>query len=221
MTRQEDKSFAGDKKVGASVMSDLEKKLVLFLTPKVPSFIQTHHLTLLTLLWSLGTILFGVLAQKNLVWLIGVNCMVILQYLTDILDGAVGRHRQTGLIKWGFFMDHLLDYIFLISLMTAGYLITPPNLQIFTTALAAILSCILVANFLHFATTNKFQVYHFGLGPTEFRLAVLCFNFFVIFAGTDQFYLLLPLGCLMALVALLVYVIKIHRELWELDNPKF
>jgi phosphatidylglycerophosphate synthase len=31
--------------------------------------------------------------------------VIVFQYITDLLDGEIGRKRNTGLIKWGFYMD--------------------------------------------------------------------------------------------------------------------
>ena len=32
---------------------------------------------------------------------------------TDSFDGALGRRRDTGIPKWGYYMDHLLDFVFM------------------------------------------------------------------------------------------------------------
>ncbi len=36
-----------------------------------------------------------------------------LQWFTDSFDGALGRHRDTGIPRWGFYMDHFLDFVFM------------------------------------------------------------------------------------------------------------
>lgn len=112
--------FAGDKKEGEWILAKVEKRMVNWLVPRVPPFIETYHLTLLTLLWSIGIVAFSFLARDNINWLWGASFFILLQYITDVLDGAVGRYRETGLVKWGFYMDHLLDYVFLASVIV-GY----------------------------------------------------------------------------------------------------
>jgi phosphatidylglycerophosphate synthase len=94
--------------------------MVSFLVPKVPGFLETYHLTMMTLLWCVGIVVCSYLARQNLYWLWLVSLFIVLQYISDVLDGAVGRHRDTGLIKWGFYMDHFLDYVFLMSII-GGY----------------------------------------------------------------------------------------------------
>lgn len=91
--------FAGDKKVSISLFGKLEKKLVEKYVDKIPKKIETYHLTLSTLAWCAFIVLFGYLAgHYNTHWLWGTSIMIVFQYLTDLFDGAVGRHRNTGLI---------------------------------------------------------------------------------------------------------------------------
>lgn len=47
--------------------------------------------------------------------------MVFLQWFTDTLDGALGKYRNFGTRRWGFYMDHLFDYFFLAA-MVMGYM---------------------------------------------------------------------------------------------------
>jgi hypothetical protein len=97
-------SFAGDRKVGESILTSLEKRLVSATVHLIPKSIETYHLTLLTIVWSVFVIVFGKLSQNSLSRLWGINLMIVLQYITDLYDGSLGRYRNTGLVKWGFFM---------------------------------------------------------------------------------------------------------------------
>ena len=102
--------FAGDKKKGTSLLGNVERRFINWGIPTVPKPIMSHHLTYVTIFWSAGTILFGWLATKDLVWLHGISVMVFGQWLTDSFDGSLGKFRKQGLVKWGFYMDHLLDF---------------------------------------------------------------------------------------------------------------
>jgi len=210
-------SFLGDKKVGETWTTKFEKAFVSSTVHLVPRWLETYHLTLLTLVWSLGVIIFAKLAQQSLHWLWGVNLMIIFQYLTDLYDGAVGRQRNTGLIKWGYFMDHFLDFLFLCSLCFAGYLITPPELSGWIFALLIILSSFLVVTFLAFSCTNQFEIYHFNLGPTEFRALVIIVNILLIVLGLEHLKITLPLVCLLLAVLLIIYAFKMSAKIWRLD----
>ena len=77
-------------------------------------------MTPLTPVWSIGIVLFGYLAVRDLRWLWLVNLMIVLHYFTDHFDGKLGKFRDTGLRKGGFYLDHLFDYGFLCSILI-GY----------------------------------------------------------------------------------------------------
>ncbi len=212
-----DKQFGGDKKVGKSLLSNPERSLKAWVVPKIPSFIETHHLTMMTLVWSLINVILGFFAKDNLSVLWLVSLMIVLQYLTDLFDGELGRQRDTGLIKWGFFMDHFLDFIFLCSLVFVGYMISPAGLEIWYVALLVILGAFMVSSFLFFAATNAFQIYYYGIGPTETRVVFILVNIFIIIFGTAGFPILLPLVVIACLAGLIVNVYQIQKRLWTLD----
>lgn len=212
--------FAGDRKVGQSLLSGPEKALVKWGTPCVPVWLQTYHLTLLTLLWSALNVLFGFLAAQDLRWLWGISAAIVLQYLTDLFDGAVGRARDTGLIKWGFYMDHFLDFVFLGSLILAGYLIAPEGLGVYYVILLLLTGGFMVSSFLTFAATNRFEIYILGFGPTEMRIVFILINIVIILTGTGHFYLSLPILCAVCAVGLVVVVKRASDQLWQLDMEK-
>ena len=213
----EKQRFGGDKKVGQSILHGPEKALVAWGTPKIPQWLETYHLTLLTLVWSGLNVVFGYLAQSNLHWLWMVSGMIVLQYITDVYDGAIGRLRGTGLIKWGFFMDHFLDYVFLCSLVMAGFFISPKGLEFWYLILLIIIGSFMVNSFLSFAATNQFQIYFFGFGPTEMRIVFILINTVIIFTGTAHFRYSVPLICGMCFLALIFTVYRSQKILWQLD----
>ncbi|MDH4366293.1 MAG: hypothetical protein OEY70_19605 [Acidimicrobiia bacterium] len=105
-------TFARNRKHGQSILGPVERRFINWAVPRIPAPILSHHFTLATLVWSAGTVGAGWMARRNLAWLHVVPVMVFLQWLTDSLDGSLGKHRRQGLVKWGFFKDHLLDLLF-------------------------------------------------------------------------------------------------------------
>lgn len=90
---------------------------VLYHKYLVPSFVSTRHLTLMTLFWSAFLFYF------NNNW-IAMSILIFLQRVTDTWDGAIGRERNEGYVKWGYFVDHFLDWVFLCCIMGALYVHT-------------------------------------------------------------------------------------------------
>ena len=209
--------FGGDKKVGRSLLSTPENKLKNWAVPKIPDGIETYHLTLMTLLWSIINVILGFYARDNLEILWYVSLMIVLQYLTDLFDGELGRQRNTGLVKWGFYMDHFLDYIFLCSLVFVGYKISPAGLETWYFALVVILGGYMVNSFLSFGATNEFEIYYYGCGPTETRVVFILINTVIIFFGTSSFNILLPATVILCLVGLVINSYQIQKKLWQLD----
>lgn len=211
------KTFAGDKKVGKSILSGPENRFKYWAVPRLPGYLQTHHLTLMTVLWSAANVILGFYVKKNLSILWIVSLMIILQYITDLFDGELGRQRDTGLIKWGFYMDHFLDYLFLCSLVFVGYMISPDGLEIWYFALVVILGAFMVNSYLSFAATNAFEIYYFGIGPTEARVGFILINIFIIYFGTGSFNILLPMVVLICLIGLIINTYQIQKKLWFMD----
>lgn len=212
-----DKPFAGAGKVGESLFTPWERRLVARYVTRVPSWLETYHLTLLTIVWSLLILLFGWLAQRNIQWLWMVSVMIVCQYITDLFDGAVGRHRNTGLIKWGFFMDHFLDFIFLCAMITAYHTVAPPGLDVWFMLLLGLTGAHMTHSFLAFAATNEFRIAYNGVGPTEMRLAFIGINAFIIFTWPNYYNYTLPALTVAVLVALIFVVVNTQRQLWHID----
>ncbi|MBN2095794.1 hypothetical protein JW752_00130 [Candidatus Peregrinibacteria bacterium] len=210
------KEFAGHKKVGRSILHDLEQKLVIWGTPKIPKRIETWTLTYMTGLWAVGALIFGYLARYNIHWLWGTSAMILMQYLTDLFDGAVGRMRNTGLIKWGYYADHFLDYIFM-SCLLIGYSFFMPDRFGILFFLMMVYGAFMVNSFISFAATNQFQISYLGFGPTEARIGFIAVNTMIILFGKVFLAQFLPHLLGAAFVLLCVVVYKNQKILWEMD----
>jgi phosphatidylglycerophosphate synthase len=209
--------FAGATKTSASLVTPLERRLARAVVPRIPAWIETHHLTLLTLLWCALIILFSRLAATNIRWLWLVSLLIVCQYVTDFFDGKVGRYRDTGLVKWGFYMDHLLDYVFLCALLTGYSLVLPESARPHLFLLLAVSGGYMVNSFLALAATAEFKISHLKLGPTEFRIALIAVNTLVILYGTKYMVKALPYVAWGALAVLVILVYSTQRKIWRRD----
>ena len=211
-------TFAGDKKKGQSILGPLERRFIDWGIPKIPKPIMSHHLTYVTIFWSAGTILFGWLATFNLAWLHAISIMVFGQWLTDSFDGSLGKYRKQGLVKWGFYMDHLLDFLFQGSIVIAYSFLVDAKWLVFLFMLLLLISSAAVAvSFLSFAATNQFQIAYYGIGPTEIRIGYIALNTFVFFAGTALFSWGVPVIVALNTVAFLVLAVQSSKNIWAID----
>jgi hypothetical protein len=209
--------FAGARKTNESLLAPLERRLAPWVVPRIPRWIETHHLTLLTLVWCAGILWFSAKAAADLRWLWLVSLMIVLQWATDHFDGKVGKFRNTGLVKWGFYMDHLLDYVFLCTIV-AGYAWILPDRSAFDLlCLLAVFGGFMAHSFLSMSVNETLQISYVKLGPTEFRLALVIINGLVIRFGAATMADALPYAAVGGGVALAILVYVTQRKIWGTD----
>ena len=146
-----------------------------------------------------------------------ISLMIVLQYITDLFDGAVGRYRNTGLVKWGFFMDHFLDFIFLCALLTAYHTVAPAGYDGWFMVLLGLTGAHMAHSFLAFAATNEFRIAFHGVGPTEMRLAFIGINTFTMYTPRNWYAYTVPAITVAVLAGLIVVVFNTQRQLWRVD----
>ena len=178
--------FAGADKTNTSLLSPLERRVAPIVLPWIPGWLETYHLTMLTLLWSGLILVFSYLAARDLRWLWGVSVMIALQWVTDFFDGKVGKYRNTGLVRWGYYMDHLLDYVFLASILIGYSFILPEKADFQLLVMLALFAAYDFSTFLAYAAMDKLKISYLKFGPTEFRLALIIINALLITFGTKH-----------------------------------
>ncbi len=224
-----------------SLLGPFERKFIHWAIPKIPSWIHSYHLTNLSLIWWIGILLLSWIAREQwqIFWLHGVSFMLLLHWLTDSLDGSLGRHRKEGLIQWWFYMDHLYDF-FLLWCLLLGYNYLIPDLvyhigssdlQLFLFSweiqyssllffIYILLSCFMVHSFLYFWATQKFKIAYCGIGPTEVRLIFIIINTFIVVFWKTYLAWSLPyvVGVLVIWIVLMIY--RTQKELVLSDRNK-
>lgn len=208
--------FGGDKKESDSPVVEYEMGIAAKIVPKFPQWIETYHLTLLTLLWSVLIILFGYLSKENLNWLWLSSLMIIFQYLSDLFDGKLGKYRKTGLIKWGYYMDHFLDFIFLCVIIISYAFLLPAG-YLYILFFLTVAGAFMVNSFLLFSVTNKFEITFFKIGPTEGRAIFIILNTLIIFFGSNFLKVSLPYIISFLALALIIVVFSTQKKIWKID----
>ena len=172
---------------------------------------------MLTLIWSLLILGFSYLAATDIQWLWGVSLMIFFQYVTDHYDGKVGKYRNTGLLRWGYYMDHLLDYVFLCSVIIGYAFILPERSRYQLLFLLAVFAAFAVSAFLAFSATDRLTISYLKLGPTEFRLALIVINTLLILFGTRYMISSLKYVNAGAVAGLCFVVYQTQKNIWKLD----
>ena len=213
----ETQHFAGATKTNTSFLTPLERRIAPIVLSRIPAWLETQHLTMLTLVWSALILLFSYFAASDIRWLWPVSAMIFLQYVTDHYDGKIGKYRNTGLVRWGYYMDHLLDYFFLCSVIIGYAFILPERSRYQILFMLAIFAGYEMSTFLAFAATDCLQISYLRFGPTEFRLALIVINTLLVLFGTRYMISGLKYVNIGAAIGLSVLIYRTHKIVWALD----
>lgn len=210
--------FGGDKKAPMrTLLAKYERKFIDKNVSKIPGWIQGYHLTVMTIPLSIGLIIFGYLARSNYAWLWLSSLMLFLQWFTDSFDGALGKFRDTGIPKWGFFMDHFLDFVFMSSVFIGySFLVEGLNEKI-VYLLIPVFGCFMVSSYLAFGATNEFKITYLWVGPTEVRVWFFILNCLIIKFGTGFIEKSLIYILVLSIVFLCIVVYRTQKYIWNID----
>lgn len=209
--------FAGAGKTNTGFLGPLERRLASFVLPRIPLWLETYHLTLLTPVWSILIVVFCYFAARDLRWLWIVNLMIVFHYFTDYFDGKLGKYRNTGLRKWGFYMDHLFDYGFLCAILIGYSFLLPQPAFLNLLLVLCVFSGFMFHTFLMLAATEEFKVSFSRFGPTELRIGLIIVNGLMVRFGTRGLRGSLPWVALGGVIALTALAYRAQKRLWQVD----
>lgn len=214
-------------RTNTSVLSGLEKKVLLWLAARMPRWVTPDHLTVLGFL-ACGAILAGY-ALTNLspafLWVASLG--FALNWFGDSLDGTLARYRKIERPRYGYFVDHGVDSVNML-MVGLGLGATPWVRMDF--ALLAIVGYLMMSVLTYITTHVRgvFQLSYGSLGPTEVRLLLVGLNTLAFFFGSPRVPLLgvgafdaIILSAGIVLIGLFIVMgLRGARELAELEPPR-
>ncbi len=214
----DNQEFGGDKKLPMrTLLAKYERKFIDANVSKFPKWIEGYHLTLMTIPLSAGLIVFGYLARNDYAWLWLSSLMLVLQWFTDSFDGALGRFRDTGIPKWGYFMDHFLDFVFMSSIFIGYSFLVEGLSKEIVYLFIIVFGGFMVSSYLAFGATNEFKITYLGAGPTEIRIWFIVLNFLIMKFGTGFIEKVLVYILVLSIVFLCIVVYRTQRYIWKTD----
>jgi phosphatidylglycerophosphate synthase len=169
------KPFQEAARAQVSLLAPLEKKTLLWLAHRMPSFVNSDHLTALGLVSLLGAGLCYWYASYNKIGLVLVCGFLVLNWFGDSLDGTLARVRNRQRPRYGFYVDHVVDmfgtFFLLGGLSLSGYM-SP----------AIAFGCLLAYFMLNievYLATYTIGTFHISFGvfsPTELRVLLAIGN---------------------------------------------
>ncbi|NNF64210.1 MAG: hypothetical protein HKN07_08100 [Acidimicrobiia bacterium] len=210
--------FQGDQKAPlVSPLAAAEAKLINRLLPHFPRWVHGHHLTLMTIIWSAGVIFAGWRAQESHHWLWLSSAMLFLQWFTDSFDGKLGKLRRVGIRRWGYFMDHFLDYVFMACVMGHYAFFVGDPAALWFLILVPLYGAFEAVSWLEYGATGTFRITYLFMGPTEIRLVFIGLNTAIIVWGTAWLAPALLPALIVLGLALCVVVYTTQRRVWAMD----
>jgi phosphatidylglycerophosphate synthase len=154
-----------------SVLAAAEKRTLVWLASRLPSWVGSDHLSALGLASMLAAgLAFASVRYSPWAALAVVGCLAA-NWFGDSLDGTVARVRGQQRPRYGFYLDHVIDLAgttaLLVGLAFSGAM--QPLL-----ALGVLVAYLLVSGESYLATHSVgiFRMSFAGFGPTELRLVL-------------------------------------------------
>ena len=162
-------------RVQTSILNPLEKKVLVWLAERMPSWVTSDMLTLVGFIGSLVMATGYALSNLNLQWL-WLSCFgLFLNWFGDSLDGSLARVRNAQRKTYGFFIDHNVDVIN-ETIMFIGVGCSP--LVNMSFAMFALVGYFMLSIYVYIDCHLKgeMRLTYAGMGPTEFRLILIIVN---------------------------------------------
>jgi phosphatidylglycerophosphate synthase len=207
-------TYTEAERVHDSFLAAIEKRCLIWMAKRLPTAINSDHLTVLAGVAMLGA---GLCYWKGTpTALILSIALLVVNWFGDSLDGTLARVRHHERPRYGFYVDHVLDALCILFIF--GGLILGGHISLVIGAgflLAYYLLTIEIALATH--AVGVFRISFWRFGPTELRILLaigslrLMHSDFVRIAGSD--YRLFDIGGVIGIVALTVtFIVSVVRN---------
>ena len=154
-------------RIQTSILNAAEKKILVYLAERMPSWVTSDMLTFVGFLGSILIAAGYALSNLNLHWM-WLSCFgLFVNWFGDSLDGSLARVRNTQRKTYGFFIDHNVDVINECSPMLNMSFAMLALVGYFMLSIYVYIDCHL---------KGEMRLTYGGLGPTEFRIIMFFIN---------------------------------------------
>ena len=163
-------STATHTRINTGLLANAEKRLLIWIAERLPSWVHSDHLTALGLAAMAGAGLsFWWMATDPVVGASLVALCLALNWFGDSLDGTLARVRQQLRPRYGYYVDHVIDLagtaMLFVGLAASGFMSQ-------TVAVLVVAAFFLVSaeSYLAAHARGIFKMSFLGIGPTELRI---------------------------------------------------
>jgi archaetidylinositol phosphate synthase len=152
-----------------SLLAAAEKRLLVWIASRLPSWINSDHLTAVGTIAMVGAGAAFVATPRWPSALATIPLFLAINWFGDSLDGTVARVRNHQRPRYGFYLDHVVDLLnstLLFGGMACSGLLEP------ALALGLLVAYLLLCaeSFLATHAVGIFRLSFGGFGPTELRI---------------------------------------------------
>jgi archaetidylinositol phosphate synthase len=210
-----------------SILAPLERAALRGFARRMPSWVNSDHLSVLGLLGMIGAgACYAASKHHPALMLHIVNAFVFLNWFGDSLDGTLARYRDRLRPRYGFYVDHIIDtfgaLFLLFGIALSGYMS-----ERVAAAVLIVYLMLAINSYLAAYSIGVFKLSQWKLGPTELRLIMMLGNVFLIYRPRvyHRRYLLFDVGGVVAVIGmgLMLVVLSIQHTytLYKLERlPK-
>ncbi|MCQ2140650.1 MAG: CDP-alcohol phosphatidyltransferase family protein [Bacteroidales bacterium] len=162
-------------RIQTSILNGLEKKVLVWLADRQPSWMTSDCLSFIGFLGSVMIALGYALTSKSVAFLWLSSLGFVINWYGDSLDGTLARVRNKQRPVYGYYLDHTLDCINeLIMFIGLGL---SPLMDMRVALMLLVCYLLMTVNVsVNAHLKSEFKLTYAKLGPTELRIIAIIFN---------------------------------------------
>ncbi len=169
-------------RIQTNLLAKSERRLIDYLCPRIPLRVTPDCLTALSFCGSLLSFVSYAAAKFDPAWLFIASLGLVIYWFGDSLDGSLARYRKIERPRYGYFIDHSVDALCNLAVMSGLGLTSYVSMPV---ALLALIGYYLLGIhvFLSAYVTDEFRLTFLFAGPTELRLLLIVLNTIIFLVG--------------------------------------
>lgn len=169
-------AFKNATRIQESFTAAAERKVLLWLAARIPAQVNSDHLTLLGFSAMFLAGASYAMARWNSSGLLLATFFLAVNWFGDSLDGTLARVRNCQRPRYGFYVDHIIDSLGAVFLMSGLAISRYVDWRIAAGMLVAFL-LLSIESYLGAYTLGAFRMSFAKFGPTEIRILLAMANF--------------------------------------------
>ena len=213
------------KRVQANVIAQSERRLLTWLSARLPRWVTPDRLTILGVAGAMLVLAAQIASRQNHAFLWLASFGLIVHWFGDSLDGSLARFRRIERPIYGYFLDHTVDALCNFMIMVGFGLTLYIRMDVALFALVGyFFLCMYV--FINNHLSGTMQLSFLGFGPTELRLCLIAINTGMFFFGRAGFSIadnfISYYDCILLFagtVFVAIYVVRMVIGIYTLRDP--